>query len=179
SPYLEPVDAIFDGLNDGYDHLRDQILVMEPLPSVNKVYSMVLRVERQRQIHSETSETTEGLVLNAKWSNKGTDYHDMGNKGSYRRNAVDKKSQFCHHCNKSGHTKETCFKIHGVPDWYKVLVDQKKKEGRNFHANTVLQTGLLGKRLILLSTSEAVRQELMKLMQGKMPPRSAASAFGA
>ncbi|KAK4386641.1 hypothetical protein Sango_2534700 [Sesamum angolense] len=36
------------GLNDEYDNVRSQILVTEPLPSVNRAYSMILRVERQR-----------------------------------------------------------------------------------------------------------------------------------
>ncbi|KAL0446187.1 UNVERIFIED_CONTAM: Retrovirus-related Pol polyprotein from transposon RE1 [Sesamum latifolium] len=127
------------GLNDGYDHLRDQILVMEPLPSVNKAYSMVLRVERQRQIHSETSETTEGLVLNAKWSNKGADYHDTGE----QRKLPEKSS-----------------------------VGRSEEEGgRNFHANTVVTNRAVGEKTDTASPtfSEAVRQELMKLMQGKMP----------
>ncbi|KAL0303694.1 UNVERIFIED_CONTAM: hypothetical protein Sradi_6237500 [Sesamum radiatum] len=39
------------GLNDEYDNVRSQILVNEPLPSVNVAYSMVLRVEKQRQVH--------------------------------------------------------------------------------------------------------------------------------
>ncbi|KAL0355080.1 UNVERIFIED_CONTAM: hypothetical protein Sradi_3954900 [Sesamum radiatum] len=36
---LNQLMQFFMGLNDGYDHLRDQIFVMEPLPSVNKAYS--------------------------------------------------------------------------------------------------------------------------------------------
>ncbi|XP_019053968.1 PREDICTED: uncharacterized protein LOC104601120 isoform X1 [Nelumbo nucifera] len=35
------------GLSDDFDHVRNQILMMEPLPSVNKAYSMILRVEKQ------------------------------------------------------------------------------------------------------------------------------------
>ncbi|KAL0374379.1 UNVERIFIED_CONTAM: Retrovirus-related Pol polyprotein from transposon RE2 [Sesamum radiatum] len=40
------------GLNDAYDHVRNQILLMEPLPSIGKAYSMTLRVEKQREVHS-------------------------------------------------------------------------------------------------------------------------------
>lgn len=35
------------GLNESYDTVRSQILVLDPLPSVNKVYSMVIRVENK------------------------------------------------------------------------------------------------------------------------------------
>ncbi|KAL0380276.1 UNVERIFIED_CONTAM: hypothetical protein Sangu_0091900 [Sesamum angustifolium] len=34
------------GLSESFDHLRDQLLVMDPVPTVNKAYSMVLRVEK-------------------------------------------------------------------------------------------------------------------------------------
>ncbi|KAK4411628.1 Retrovirus-related Pol polyprotein from transposon RE1 [Sesamum angolense] len=38
------------GLDDSFDGIRNQILVMDPFPSINKAYSMVLRVERQRMV---------------------------------------------------------------------------------------------------------------------------------
>lgn len=39
------------GLNDTYNSIRGQILLMEPLPNVNKAHSMVLRVEKQREVN--------------------------------------------------------------------------------------------------------------------------------
>ncbi|KAL0282069.1 UNVERIFIED_CONTAM: hypothetical protein Sangu_2972400 [Sesamum angustifolium] len=48
--------------------------------------------------------------------------------GQQRKTNVDKKGQHCDHCDKNGHTKETCFKLHGTPDSYKELIDKKKKE---------------------------------------------------
>ncbi|KAL0299012.1 UNVERIFIED_CONTAM: hypothetical protein Sradi_6561000, partial [Sesamum radiatum] len=38
------------GLNNSFDHVRNQILMMEHLPNVTKAYSMVLRVDKQRQV---------------------------------------------------------------------------------------------------------------------------------
>lgn len=35
------------GLHDGYDSIRGQILLLDPLPSVKKTYSMVVRVENK------------------------------------------------------------------------------------------------------------------------------------
>ncbi|KAL0309999.1 UNVERIFIED_CONTAM: hypothetical protein Sradi_5942200 [Sesamum radiatum] len=52
-----------------------------------------------------------------------------------KRDIMDKKSQFCSHCDKSGHTRETCFKLHGYPEWYKTMQEQKKRDGRNFNAH--------------------------------------------
>ncbi|KAK4411616.1 cytochrome [Sesamum angolense] len=42
---------LLKGLNSEYDNIRSRILVTEPRPSINKAYSIVLRVEKQRQIH--------------------------------------------------------------------------------------------------------------------------------
>ena len=36
------------GLNDSYSHIKGQILLMDPLPSINKVYSLLIQEERQR-----------------------------------------------------------------------------------------------------------------------------------
>ncbi|KAK4381354.1 hypothetical protein Sango_2975700 [Sesamum angolense] len=88
------------GLNDSYDSIRNQILIMNPFPSINNAYSMVLRVERQRLVNMQAADSSEGVALHTKWKK-----------------------------NKGGHAKDTCFKIYGVPEWYKSLKDQKCKDG--------------------------------------------------
>ncbi|KAL2226785.1 UNVERIFIED_CONTAM: hypothetical protein Sindi_2037200 [Sesamum indicum] len=40
------------GLSDIYDHVKNQILLMDPLLTAAKVYSMVRTVEKQRQVNS-------------------------------------------------------------------------------------------------------------------------------
>ncbi|KAL0446014.1 UNVERIFIED_CONTAM: hypothetical protein Slati_1729300 [Sesamum latifolium] len=35
------------GLSDAYDHVQSQVLLVDPLPIVGKMYSMFLRVEKQ------------------------------------------------------------------------------------------------------------------------------------
>ncbi|KAL2230364.1 UNVERIFIED_CONTAM: hypothetical protein Sindi_1630800 [Sesamum indicum] len=40
------------GLSDVYNHVRNQVLLMDLLPTVGKAYSMVLRVENQREVYS-------------------------------------------------------------------------------------------------------------------------------
>lgn len=36
------------GLNESYDNIKIQILLMDSLPSINEAYSMILRVKKQR-----------------------------------------------------------------------------------------------------------------------------------
>ena len=40
------------GLNESYSHVRGQILLIDPLPSINKVFSLVIQEERHRMISS-------------------------------------------------------------------------------------------------------------------------------
>ncbi|KAL0312685.1 UNVERIFIED_CONTAM: hypothetical protein Sradi_5667800 [Sesamum radiatum] len=102
------------GLNDSYDNIRNQILVLDPLPHVNKAYSMVLRVERQRQVNMSIADLGDNSAFYSR------DHEQKGNQGGFRymkkKGTNDKKNAFCEVCNKTGHNKDTCFKVHGVPD---------------------------------------------------------------
>lgn len=52
------------GLNKCYDAVRSQILVLNPLPTVSKAYSMVLGIEKQRVIQNNlTANTTDVSVM--------------------------------------------------------------------------------------------------------------------
>jgi hypothetical protein len=50
--HWEYVFQFFMVLNESFSHFRGQILLMDPLPSINKVFSMVVQEERQREIIS-------------------------------------------------------------------------------------------------------------------------------
>ncbi|KAL0415978.1 UNVERIFIED_CONTAM: hypothetical protein Slati_3429700 [Sesamum latifolium] len=47
------------GLNKSFFYIRNQILVLERFSKVNKAYSMVLRIERRRQVNLEFAEARE------------------------------------------------------------------------------------------------------------------------
>jgi hypothetical protein len=38
------------GLNNSFAQIRGQILLIDPLPSINKVFSLIVQKERQRAI---------------------------------------------------------------------------------------------------------------------------------
>ncbi|KAL0440753.1 UNVERIFIED_CONTAM: Retrovirus-related Pol polyprotein from transposon TNT 1-94 [Sesamum radiatum] len=113
------------GLHEVYESERSQILMMDPLPDVEKAYAMVLSVEKQRSVHINMKD----------FQHTNSIYHVAGKENKRGFNAVhkkklfiDKRSLVCDHCHKSGHSKDSCFKLHGIPDWYKNLPEQKKKE---------------------------------------------------
>ena len=45
--------------------------------------------------------------------------------GRYGEFMQQKKTMHCEHCGMIGHTMSTCFKIHGYPNWYKELKQNK------------------------------------------------------
>ncbi|KAL2235090.1 UNVERIFIED_CONTAM: Retrovirus-related Pol polyprotein from transposon RE1 [Sesamum indicum] len=51
------------GLNDFYDHVRNQILIMEPMPAVSKAYAMVLRIEKQKEEAVEPSHPSQNMAM--------------------------------------------------------------------------------------------------------------------
>ncbi|KAL0374114.1 UNVERIFIED_CONTAM: hypothetical protein Sradi_3327100 [Sesamum radiatum] len=154
------------GLDDNYDDIRNQILIMDPFPSINKAYSMVLRVERQRLVNMQNNDNSDGVALHTKWTdNKG----GIGQRSGYKGKAtVDKRSLTCSNCGKAGHARETCFKLHGVPDWYRDLKNQKRKDGIparglnvmiDNHASNAIEFGKAMKQVT----------EFLKLMKGQLP----------
>ena len=50
------------GLNESFDNVRIQILLLDPLPSVNKVYSMVLQIEKQHEATDIFAENEENIA---------------------------------------------------------------------------------------------------------------------
>ncbi|XP_049394570.1 uncharacterized protein LOC125858819 [Solanum stenotomum] len=55
------------GLNDSYSRAKSQILMMQPLPSLNQIYALVMQEKSQRSLTSVMSslETTETNALMA------------------------------------------------------------------------------------------------------------------
>ncbi|KAL2235920.1 UNVERIFIED_CONTAM: hypothetical protein Sindi_1324200 [Sesamum indicum] len=115
-------------LSDAYDHVRNQILLMNPLATAAKDYSMVHRVEKQRQVNSGISELEKEEAMAVRT-------FEPRKQGDTKRNfkkwpSVDKRQMQCDYYKKKGHLKEGCFELIGFPDWYKAILDQRKAAGR-------------------------------------------------
>lgn len=109
---------------------------MEPLPNANKAYSMVLRVEKQREVSqtypgnqdngsflvkAQTGVSTRGRTRNNS-QNRGRGYQGS-NRGRGQNN--DRTSKVCDYCNMPRHTRDTCFQLVGYPEWYQQYKAQK------------------------------------------------------
>ncbi|XP_065620096.1 uncharacterized protein LOC136063519 [Quercus suber] len=121
------------GLNESYSQIKGQILLMEPLPTINKVYSLLIQEERQRSIGLSNSVHIESTTLAVKGSNANFNPNFpgfFGNSGAYGKNSKGRDRPICTHCGKFGHVMEKCFKLHGFPPGF-------KPKGKNFMVNQV------------------------------------------
>ena len=113
-------------LNESLDQVRGQILLMEPLPPINKVFSLVQNDEKQRgeellPLPSSLS-TVDSTALISRMNNEMNQAFPYSNTGF---NALlswidnNKPYQYprndrpvCCHCGFKGHTAEKCYKLH-------------------------------------------------------------------
>ncbi|KAL4650764.1 hypothetical protein ACB092_01G111800, partial [Castanea dentata] len=98
------------GLNDSFSHIRGQILLMDPIPSVEKVFSLLIQDEKQRSVGhgSNNGPFVESTALAAKAMNLDSKTF---------KKTMEKPT--CSHCGLHGHTLEKCYKLHGYPPGYK------------------------------------------------------------
>ena len=100
------------GLNNSYSHARAQILMNDPLPPMNIVFSLVIQEERQRGLSSYNSSFVSS-------PNSAAFCVATSNYNSYE--AKCDKS-LCTNCGFLGHTVDKCYKIHEYPPGFKKRV---------------------------------------------------------
>lgn len=109
------------GLSDAYEGIKDQILLMEPLPTVSKVFSMVQRAETQRRIKTNMGIMPENSTMAIRVTPKS----DQGGRRNFQ--LRDKTNLKCSHCSRTRHSREECFHLNGYPEWYQNLKNRKQK----------------------------------------------------
>lgn len=100
------------GLNDSYHQARSQILMMDPLPSINYAYAMIVGDESQKAVVSSVNSISAALESVALYS-KASSNSNVSQK--LKRNTL----LICDFCKCKGHNKEFCYKIVGYPPDFK------------------------------------------------------------
>lgn len=94
------------GLNDSFAMCRSHILMMDPLPLMDRVFSMVVQFERQNGLSPDDDENQ--VMINVADSTK-----------NYARGRGGYNNKVCTYCGKNGHTIETCYRKNGFPPGFK------------------------------------------------------------
>ena len=97
------------GLSDSYGLVRSQLLLAVPLPSMAKVFSLLLQEESQRQLTNFTSNDTHALLA------KHYTQPNQNKQSKFIKDKLKKSSLHCTHCGYNGHTIDKCFQLHGYP----------------------------------------------------------------
>lgn len=101
------------GLNDSYASIRSQILLITPLPSLAKVYSLLLQEESQRHLQNTFQPSIESLAMSVKSHSE-----NLGLLAKTHFNK-DRKRLRCTKCGFPGHTIDKCYQIIGYPPNWK------------------------------------------------------------
>ncbi|KAJ8626505.1 hypothetical protein MRB53_019812 [Persea americana] len=113
----ERVHQFLMGLDDAaFGTLRSNIMAQDPLPPMNRVYSLVIQEEKLKTVVTSREAPTDSLALAACRSTKPAVSSSPMPPPESRKNLV------CSHCGKKGHDKPTCYRLNGLPDWLKARI---------------------------------------------------------
>lgn len=125
------------GLNDQYRQVRSHILSMDPIPNLNKVYSLIVHEEAQQQLSGyNTSNALAFYTSRASTSKKNPPSHSQpqshvgksvqattGNTNAKKRSPPPSEplyyksgrqvntKYYCFHCTTFGHSDERCYDL--------------------------------------------------------------------
>ncbi|XP_075080676.1 uncharacterized protein LOC142166147 [Nicotiana tabacum] len=111
------------GLNDIYAQARGNILMMNPLPSIDVAYSLLLHDENQREVYANThfnsesklrSQTQRGAGISPKYNNSGKKFVKLQQRFKGKKKYNPNVS--CTYCGKTGHIQEDYYRIIGFPE---------------------------------------------------------------
>jgi hypothetical protein len=118
-----------DRLDDRLDNIRSDILQLKTFPTIEQAYAHVKREDtRQAVMTTGVETTTSGAVMTIKGSRFGQPPTLVMGKHNL---SFKPKGPFdggkCTHCGNTKHTSETCFKLHGYPEWWHELQARREK----------------------------------------------------
>lgn len=105
----EYVTQFLMGLNETFTQARGLVLLMDPIPPMNNVFSMISQDEKQRFIVANV----DGVA-----DQSSTMAMAIRDDQSWRNNNK-KERHICRHCKILGHAVDKCYKLHRYPPGYK------------------------------------------------------------
>ncbi|XP_048496301.1 uncharacterized protein LOC109134327 [Beta vulgaris subsp. vulgaris] len=133
---LEAEDKLMQfllGLNSGFNSTISNLLSMDPMPTINRAFSIVQQIEKQQEVSAGVVEIgAESSAMAAQRNYKAAQSQKIFFNPMKRDWRKDKMDKFCDHCKNKGHSIDQCFKLIGYPEWYNTI-KAGKKGGQNVH----------------------------------------------
>ena len=99
---------ILRSLHSDFDHVRDQVLADDQVPSMDSLITRLLRVPHVLK-DENLAEVVETSAMVAPRGRGGGHNNRGGRRGRSGRPQ-------CTYCKRMGHTQENCYSLHGFPD---------------------------------------------------------------
>lgn len=120
------------GLHDSFSNVQDQIMLIDPLPPVTKVFSYIQQWERHQLITSATPSIDSVALVAQKFSSKPSNFavkrdkpycshcKIVGHTLAQCFNSGNVEASLCTHCEMNGHTADRCYKLHSYSPGHKL-----------------------------------------------------------
>ncbi|GAU40777.1 hypothetical protein TSUD_26570 [Trifolium subterraneum] len=121
----DQVIRFLKGLNEQYSAVRAQIMLMDPLPTIGKVYSLLVQQERQTVTPIDESKILaasgyqdhggRGQFSHKEYGGRGQSSRGRGSRGGKSYTGKGKGKMLCSHCGQTNHIVENCWRKYGFP----------------------------------------------------------------
>uniref|UniRef100_A0A803QIC4 Retrotransposon gag domain-containing protein n=1 Tax=Cannabis sativa TaxID=3483 RepID=A0A803QIC4_CANSA len=164
--HVEYIISFLMGLSDSYSQVRSSILLMEPLPEINRVFHLVSQEENQKGNLGNANDPNSNMPFAfQKDKNVQNKNDNQGNK-SY---PPKKGRPFCTHCSIHGHTIERCYKIHRYPPGFNKQTKSKDATANHIQTSNDNNTSSEETHTLLPQLSTAQYQQLLNLLANQQP----------
>ncbi|XP_058726423.1 uncharacterized protein LOC131597764 [Vicia villosa] len=178
----DQVIQFLTGLNDKFSVIKTQVLLMDPLPSINNIYFMVIQEESHTIYllakHDPSLALEEvNTLVNAYDSRK---YPDQSKASSHNGGSQSSKGDniLCTFCNRTGYIVEVCYRKHGFPPNFGKKQVPANATTTNNGDNTVIahngEKGVFNNQNINIS-QEQYSQLISLLQQTNLTPHASSS----
>jgi hypothetical protein len=110
----DQVIRFLKGLNEQYSAVKSQIMLMDPLPPIGRVYSLLVQQERKTAIPLDESKL---LAASGQrdYAGRGKSSRGRGLRGGRSNGGRARGSKLCTYCGQTNHIVDSCWKKHGYP----------------------------------------------------------------
>lgn len=169
------------GLNEKFTHSKSQIMMMNPLPEIDKAFSLVIQQEREMNntvstIMPVVGKGEEGVALSAQASPDAQPNRNNQYRGKYQGyGGQSGQKRVCTHCGRTNHTIDTCFIKNGYPPGFKhrskgnVSGPQQSATINNASDNSASSTSGVSANASYGLTQEQYNNILALLQHSKIP----------
>ncbi|XP_075086203.1 uncharacterized protein LOC142168926 [Nicotiana tabacum] len=121
------------GLNELYSTIKSSTMLMSPLPSISKAYSLLQHDESQKENQppalgfSGDSASFSATTTNSAHVNQMNSQHNTRPYNQRINFDPKRNSPFvsCKYCKKPGHAVDKCYRLHGFPDDFKFTKNKR------------------------------------------------------